>query len=240
MFLDADVFQTITSIAEKGNFDIVEFKGIESKIRNKDILNNKIRDTSWCGHPLNLVLYQPQLGRYQTWPTDSLTKYRVESMYLWAKCFRTIIYKKAINKLGKEKYSRYILSYEDMIMNYALFNTARSYKFVGKYGVFHINIKGSASKIVTRVEYVIYHIYVLDVMLDFVQDRAENKRVLVNLVLFILSRKYLKQALKISKDIYNLFISCLDKILKMSKISEDLKDEIRKKGKQLKFINYNF
>ena len=82
MFLDADVFQTITSIAEKGNFDIVEFKGIESKIRNKDILNNKIRDTSWCGHPLNLVLYQPQLGCYQTWPTDSLTKYRVESMYL--------------------------------------------------------------------------------------------------------------------------------------------------------------
>ena len=161
-------------------------------------------------------------------------------MYLWAKCFRTIIYQKAINKLGKEKYSRYILSYEDMIMNYALFNTARSYKFVGKYGVFHIDIKGSASKIVTRVEYVIYHIYVLDVMLDFVQDRAENKRVLVNLVLFILSRKYLKQALKISKDIYNLFISCLDKILKMSKISEDLKDEIRKKGKQLKFINYHF
>ena len=28
MFLDEDVFQTITSIAEKGYFDIVEFKGI--------------------------------------------------------------------------------------------------------------------------------------------------------------------------------------------------------------------
>ena len=59
-------------------------------------------------------------------------------MYLWAKCIRTKIYKKTIYKLGKEKYSRHMKRYEDIVMTYALFNTARSYKFVGKYGIFHI------------------------------------------------------------------------------------------------------
>ena len=95
MLLDADVFETITSIAEKGNFNIVEFKGIISKIGKKDFLNNKMYDTRRCDHPLNLVLYQPQLGRYQIWPSASLNGFRLGSIYLWAKCFRTIIYKNA-------------------------------------------------------------------------------------------------------------------------------------------------
>ena len=78
------------------------------------------------------------------------------------KCLRTEIYKKAINKLGKEKYSRFVLRYEDIMMAYALFNTARSYKFVGKYGVFYIYRNSSASRHFTSVESVRYHIYYLD------------------------------------------------------------------------------
>ena len=41
MFLNSDVFTTITKITNEGNFDIVEFKGILSKISN-NILNNQI------------------------------------------------------------------------------------------------------------------------------------------------------------------------------------------------------
>ena len=49
MFLDKDVFQTITEISDKGNFDIVEFKGIASRKGNKDIFKNKISDTKFQG-----------------------------------------------------------------------------------------------------------------------------------------------------------------------------------------------
>ena len=125
-------------------------------------------------------------------------------------------------------------------MNYALCNVARSYKFVGKYGVLNIHRKGSASKNFNPYKEVINYIYLLEVILVFVQDIIENKKILVNFTLFILSQKQLKKALSTSKDINNLFISCIDKVLKMSKISDELKNEIRKKGRQLKFIDYPF
>ena len=241
MFLDQDVFSVITNIAEKGFFDIVEFKGIFSnKGDENNILKNKISDTHYANHPLNLVLYQPQLGNYQIWPEKSLSKYHLESVFLWGKCIRTEIYKKTINKLGKEKYSRFVLRYEDIIMNYALFNTARSYKFVGKYGIFYIYRSSSASRHFTSVESVRYHIYYLDTMIDFVQDTIYNKRILVNLLMYILNRKdSLKIALK-NNYINKIFINCLDTILKMDKISDEFKNEIRQRGKVLKFINYEF
>ena len=240
MFLDEDVFQTITNIAEKGFFDIVEFKGMESKRGNKGILLNKRGNTKWENHPLNLVLYQPALGSYPIWPGRSNNTVHYETVYLWAKCIRTEIYQKTINKLGKERYSRYILRYEDIIMIYAIFNTARSYKFVGKYGVFNINRAESASKTKYRVDTDVYIIYYIDVIIAFVQDTIENKKILVNLILHLFSQKTLSEALKRSKDIYKLFISNIDKILKMTNISKELKDEIRKKGKQLKFVDYPF
>ena len=240
MFLDEDVFSVITNIAEKGFFDIVEFKGIYSnKGDSNDILKNKISDTKYSGHPLNLVLYQPQLGNYQIWPQKSLSTYHLESVYLWGKCILTETYKKTINKLGEEKYNRFILRYEDIMMTYALFNTARSYKFVGKYGIFYIFRDSSASRHFTRSQSDIYHIYYLDVMLDFVQDTIYNKKILVNLLMFILYRDSLKNTLK-NGTIKKIFINCLDKILKMDKISDEFKKEIRARGKLLKFIDYDF
>ena len=41
MFLDKEVFEIITNIAETENFDIVEFKGIESLRGSEDILKIK-------------------------------------------------------------------------------------------------------------------------------------------------------------------------------------------------------
>ena len=241
MFLDEDVFQTITNIAEKGFFDIVEFKGIESKKgENEDILKNKIGDTQWEYHPLNLVLYQPALGNYPTWGGRTIDTIHLETVYLWAKCIRIEIYQKAINKLGKERFSKYMLRYEDILMIYAIFNTARSYKFVGKYGVFNIYRETSASRIKYITETNLCQIYYIDVVIDFVQDTIENKMILVNLILNLFRKNSLERTLKKSKDIYNLFISSIDKVLKMTKISDRLKSEIRKKGKQLKFIDYPF
>ena len=241
MFLDKDVFQTITKIAEKGIFDIVEFKGIESmKDENDDILKNRIRDTKWEYHPLNLVLYQPALGNYPTWRGRTINTIHLETVYLWAKCIRTKIYQKAINKFGEERFSKYMLRYEDIVMNYAIFNTARSYKFVGKYGVFNIYRNTSASRKKYITETNLYEIYYIDVVIDFVQDTIENKIILVSLILNLFRKNSLKRTLKKYKNVYNLFISSIDKVLKMTNISDRLKNAIRKKGKQLKFIDYPF
>ena len=240
MFLDEDVFQTITNIAEKGFFDIVEFKGIESKKGDKGILSNSRGDTKWENHPYNLVLYQPALGNYPTWPGKRISTFHFETVYLWAKCIRTEIYQKAINKVGIRRYSRYILRYEDIIMTYAIFNTAKSYKFVGKYGIFNIYRKTSASRKKYYVDTTVYHIYYIDVIIEFVQDTVANKKLLVNLMTDLLNRKTLEKALNRSKDIYDVFISDIDRFLKMTKISNKYKNKIREKGKKLKFLKYPF
>ena len=38
MFLNSDIFETITKISERGNFDIVEFKAITNRILKNDII----------------------------------------------------------------------------------------------------------------------------------------------------------------------------------------------------------
>ena len=240
MFLDEDVFRTITNIAERGNFDIVEFRGIKSKRGNNDILNNKRTGTKHTYLPLNSVLYQPELGNFQIWRGRRIDNINIKIIYLWAKCIRTEIYKKTIKKFGNKKYSTHIVRYEDVIFNYALCNTARSYKFVGKYGIFNIYRKNSASRYRKKVNDLICYIFYLDIMVNFVQDRRENKLVLVYTVIYILTNKYLKRALNSNIKAKTSFITSVDKILSMSKISDELKNEIRNKGSQLKFINYEF
>ena len=235
------MFSNLLQIQQKKVFfDIVEFKGIESKKGDKDILSNSRGDTKWENHPLNLVLYQPALGGYPTWPGKRLSTFHFETVYLWAKCIRTEIYQKAINKVGIERYNRYILRYEDIIMTYVIFNTAKSYKFVGKYGIFNIYRKTSASRKKYYVDTTVYHIYYIDVIIEFVQDTVTNKKLLVNLMIDLLNRKTLEKALNRSKDIYNVFISDIDRFLKMTKISNEYKNKIRKIGKKLKFFKYPF
>ena len=240
MFLDKDVFEIITNIAEKGDFDIVEFKGIISLLENRGELYNTRIDTSYSSHPLNLVLYQPELGRFQIQPGKTLDTYHIETVFLWGKCIRTNIYQKAINRIGEKRYTRFMIRYEDCLMNYAIFNTARSYKFVGKYGIFRIHRKDSASLVYSDSEEDIYNLYLTDVALDLTKDTVENKKILVHLILYLMSRKSLKYALNHSSYTKNLFKSCLDRIFNTTNISEEMLNEIRKRGKNLDFIDYPF
>ena len=48
-------------------------------------------------------------------------------------------------KVGKERYKRYMIFEEDRTDVYALFNTAESLKYIGKYGYLHIKTQGSST-----------------------------------------------------------------------------------------------
>jgi glycosyltransferase involved in cell wall biosynthesis len=245
MFLDKDVFQTITNIADKGNFDIVEFKGIMSLLSDDDILNRRIRDISHSDHELNLVLFQPKLGAFPF--TEKKKKdggyngYNIITVFLWGKCIKTKIYQKALNKFGKERYSRYMIRHEDIVAIYILFNTAESYKFVGKYGIFHIHRGDSASKKIDRIEINLYNLYFTDAVLDFSQNISKNKNLEISLVISLLDNNKLYEILKYRDFNYNLklFISCLDRILNSKYILDNKKNEIKSKIKKWNFLNYS-
>ena len=241
MYLDENVLSSIINIAYKGNFDIIIFNSIVTDLK-PDVYTTKIT-TSFLevNHKPNLVLFQPNLGNFTISPSDDIENPSINEVLIHPKCIKTKIYQRALTKLGIERYSRHMLSGEDDIANYIIFNTAKVAKFVPRYGYLYISNKESTSKTVNdRVKHAICLIYIYDAMIDFSLNLVSNKKVLVNYIIFIFKNSYLKDALNSNEYNHNLFISCLDRVFNCSLISDEYKNEIRKRGKELDFIKYNF
>ena len=243
MFLDKDVFQTITDRADKGNFDIIEFRGVLTLLGdyNKDLFSRRRIGTTFSPYGDNLVLFQPRLGAFPIEKGNRYGDYKIISVYLWSKCIKTKVYKKALNYLGVERYSRYMLRDEDLLVNYIIFNVAKSYKFLGKYGIIHIQTPGSGSDQPNYVQMNKQKIYVLDAALDFSKNITENKIWIVYYTTCILERPKLEETLK-DKYINKLFLTSLDRIFhSQGKYFRDKdKEEIKKRVIERKYINYTF
>ena len=238
MFLNNDIFETISKIADKGNFDIVQFRGVLSLLGRSNILDNPIKNIPFSSKKVNnLVLFQPELSNYSLIPGSGMGNYDVRDAYLWGKCIRTKTYKKTLNKLGEEKYSRYMLAHEDILMVYALFNIAESYKYVGKYGIFRISREKSSFFRTKPLDFFLKELYLADVVIDFSKDIIEHKLLAVHLIIGLMKLTVLKQILHINENYKKLFISCLNRILNSNYISDNHKNEIRNRGINLKLIN---
>ena len=240
MFLDKDVFSVLTNTAYKGNFDIVIYNTIYTDLK-PDVYTAEVEPTIFdFNHKPNLVLFQPDLDAYIYRPTDNIENIYPSDVLLHGKLFKTKIYKKALKRLGKEKYSRFMILVEDDLASNIIFNTANSAKFIAKYGYLYINNEGSFSKRKQeQTQEVRNYLYLLDPLIDFSLDLPRNKKVLVNFIIFLFQKEYLKVLLDFEYD-NKVFNSCLDRILNCKYISDELKDEIRIRGKKLGFIKYKF
>ena len=240
MFLDGDVFSVTTNIAYKGNFDIIIFNTIYTDLK-PDVYTAKVEPTYFDrNHKPNLVLLQPELGYYNIAPSENLEEIYLNDELLHGKLIKTKIYKKALNKLGKERYSRFMVSGEDDLACYIIFNTAKTAKFIGKYGYLYVNNDECTSRRQNN-EFIIARgpLFILDSMIDFSLDLPKNKKVLVNYIICLFKTVNLKILVSSNYD-NKLLISCLDRIFNCKYISDELKNEIRIRGKNLTFINYNF
>jgi len=139
-FFDEKLFYDISNEAEKGNFDIVEFRGASRGIYDQP--PNEYQNTNYSNHQHGLTLYQPELGQY-AWKRGNI--FGIYDCFLWAKCIRTDVYKATINYLGKKIYSHKIIWGEDLIVSFVLFRVAKSFKFIGKYGIFRFLNKTTAT-----------------------------------------------------------------------------------------------
>ena len=238
MFLDKDVLSIITDISLEGNFDIVEFRGIEIK-EGTHLLNHKIGNIHFSNHKLNLVLFQPELSNFPLRAGKTIEKYYYESTYLWCKCIKTNIYQKALNSLGKDKYSRYMCSYDDFIPIITIFSIATSYKFVGKYGILHIRRSKSAAFTTDAFTMSVSRIYILDVAIDYMKNTDKKKELIPQIFYKVLHLKNLEDILK--NDTYKgLFYSCLNKVLNSDFYLKEYKDYIFNLSKSLNFTDTHF
>ena len=240
MLLDKDILSTITDIAKDGNFDIIEFKGIQVWRRYGNKLNSKIEATNYANHKLNLVLFQPDLSAFPLKAGKEINShYNITTCYLWAKCIKTSVYKKSLNLIGEEKYTRFIRAVEDVISLVFLFNIAMSYKFVGKYGILHIKRFRSGYFLTSDIQMDLGYLYLADMALDFPKNTQEYKQLITNLVYMALNLKLLENIFKMNDENKKVIISCLDKFFKLSFVPNEYKNIISNKVKNLTFLDYH-
>ena len=181
LFMDSDVFNIVFEEAEKGNYDIIGFKAIRSlsyyKIHISELIDDYLHD-----HPNNLILYQPELGIFSI---SRNKEFYLNDIHIWGKCINKKIYVQAINALGKEKYSYFISWAEDTSMIFVIFNFAKSYKFISKYGVLHIMSESTASFTQSNDTKTFGEIFLLNILFDFSKNDYQTKKLVVDKALKI-------------------------------------------------------
>ena len=111
--------------AKINDFDIAEIKSLN--IPNYDPRYKEVRNGNYIYHPDNLILHQPELGLFSITSNNNLS---FTDHFAWGKFIKSKVYKNALNKMGKTRYSTYNCWTEDMSIVFVLFNTAKSYIFL--------------------------------------------------------------------------------------------------------------
>ena len=238
MFLDFDVFSTITNIAEETDIDIVEFRGAMCG-HTSDIINTGVSNI-WSTKPKDIVVLQPELSFNSVYEGKSYDKYGLFSIFMWCKCIKSNIYKKALNIIGEEKYSRFMISHEDVVASFIILNTAYSYKYVSKYGIYNILRAGSAIYLGKRKVIITYarDLYFADIVLDFARNTTNFRNAIPALTFCVLNINILEKIIKADIKNEKLLYSFLNRVLNINYISDETKNEILKKIKSLSYLDY--
>ena len=233
LFMDSDVFNIVFEEAEKGNYDIIGFKAIRSlsyyKIHISELIDDYLHD-----HPNNLILYQPELGIFSI---SRNKEFYLNDIHIWGKCINKKIYVQAINALGKEKYSYFISWAEDTSMIFVIFNFAKSYKFISKYGVLHIMSESTASFTQSNDTKTFGEIFLLNILFDFSKNDYQTKKLVVDKALKIKNYDFFHIN---NKKNLNFLLKVLKKIIECKFITKKDKHEIIQYFSELNLSNNIF
>ena len=215
LFLDEDVFETVYYEAEDGNFDIISF--IDIQARNYYSSVKKMRDGMCAYHPDNIIVYQPELTYYPLFKNEKFA-----FIDIWGKLISTQVYKNAINSLGKERYTVFNVINEDIIGLFAVCRVAKSYKYIRKYGIFHLMDKSSASSVVSHEHFMHMDVFFADILFDL--STNENKKYAAFIIIPIKTKKYFT----LNNENTKLYlIKVIKKILNCKYIDDKYKNKIK-------------
>ena len=224
MFFDDDVFNFIYQEAYNFNYDIVGFKTIQANSYKARI--NEMKNGCHM-HKENFTIYQPNLSLFGI---SKNNRFRIREVHIWSKCIKNSIYKKAVNSLGRKRYSFFMSWSEDTSMVFVLFNVAESYRYIIKYGIFRFNRKGSASASMPKSSKLFGEIFFLDVIFDFTKNDFKSKKYAVYRAIYIRNCRFFKSLNKINIDYLK---STLKKLLICPYISNNDKTKIKINFKQI-------
>ena len=170
MFLSNDIFKFFVKYAQHYDFDIIGFRAF--KVNNFKNGIKKMSDLyNYTDYPKDIIIHQPQLS---TWIVSKNGKFYIHDMTIWAKCIKSKIYKEATIKLGKKRFSKFVSWGEDTIANFIIFNIAKSFKFIHKYGIIHLENKSTASYAMSKDIKLFGEIFFVDILYDFSKNNSDK------------------------------------------------------------------
>ena len=139
-FFMPDIFNICYEEAENNNISIIEFSGCDKSIY-KLFKNNNCKTCRFLRYKQSgIIIRQPKLSTFiYKKKRRGKEKYMLIDGFIWGKCIKTEIYKRALELIGEEIYTQNICWCEDRIINFALFRVANSFKFINRKGYVHNN-----------------------------------------------------------------------------------------------------
>ena len=134
------------------------------------------------------------------------------------------VYQKAVNALGKERYSMFLSWCEDSSIVFVIFNIAQSYIFISKYGLMHIKNNSTATKTQPKDNKVLGEIFLLDTLFEFSKNNS-NKNIAVSHLVNIIYRFDLYHIKQNSTKYY--LLSILDKMMNCSHIAKYKRRQVK-------------
>lgn len=183
LFMDFDVFDYVYKEAEKGNFDIIGFGAIDSTSYNPKL--TQMKDALYHDHKDGLILYQPELTYFAI--TTPKNKFGENDLHVWGRLTKSNVYKMAINNFGKNAIGEirnlcFVTWAEDSSISMAILRSAKSYKFIKKYGIFHYIGKTTTTNKVKNDIKIYGNLFFLDAIFDFSHENYKGKKYSVEMI----------------------------------------------------------
>lgn len=219
LFLYEEILETLYLNAIVNDFDIIEMKSFNIPNYNPRI--EDITNGDFIYHPDNLIVHQPELGRFSI---SNNNKVKFTDHYAWGKLIRTNIYKNAIYKLGKKRYSQYNCWTEDITIVFVLFNTANSFIFLNIFGIFHIISSTTTTFKLSNEHKLISHIFYLGIIFDFSKKDFITKNYVAQYALSF----NINEIENLDKDNKMFFKSIVKNIINCNYVSKENKEKLIK------------
>ena len=138
MFIN-EIFKICVEQSEFNDIDIIEFSYYNFSYFNSSLY--KIPISNFFNEK---IIIQPELSIFMyKEKNESGQKYELIDKYIWGKCIKNELYKKAIEMLNLLMYSERVFFFESEIINFGLSKIAYTFKFLNKKGIIHIFNKKS-------------------------------------------------------------------------------------------------
>ena len=144
MVIIDDLFEIIYQEATSKNYDLVEYKWIDSKTLD---LTQNVNMDPFCVHSIGKEIFQPQLRR--RFNRNEYGSRQLPDRYIWGRLIKKDIYVKAVEGIGLIDLQKRFTMHDDTVTTFMLFKYAYSFKKIDKIGLCHFLLpesSGSESK----------------------------------------------------------------------------------------------